>query len=107
MTRKPSLNPNYKAWTPERRAALSRDRISKAQQRRFDDGIDPDEDTIYNVLCPQIRETWSVEMEQMRRVGYRCGPVTVTEVNLRVGVHNEARKEITRQETDDYNRQYE
>ena len=89
MTRKPSLNPNYKAWTPERRAAVGVAQVLRRQQQRFDDGIDPDEDTIYNVLCPQIRAAWSAEVEQMRRVGHNPEPLSVIEVaDLRVGVHN-------------------
>lgn len=40
------------------------------QQIRIENGIDPDEHTIYNVLCPAIRATWSKAEENNRRV---CG----------------------------------
>lgn len=47
---------------------------AKAQARRLEQGIDPDEDTIYNVLCPQIRSKWSPLVERERRVT-KCQPV--------------------------------
>jgi hypothetical protein len=39
---------------------------------------DPDEDTIWNVLCPQIQSTWSEYEERMRRVT-RTPPIIVPE----------------------------
>lgn len=46
------------------------------QQLRTSLGIDPDEDTIYNVLCPQIRKTWTRRMENLRRASaYRSACV--------------------------------
>jgi hypothetical protein len=38
------------------------------QQKRLDNGQDPDEHTIWNILCPAIREGWSKAMERDRRV---------------------------------------
>ena len=43
----------------------------QAQQRRIDLGLDPDEHTIWNVLCPQIRAKWSPQEERNRRTGLR------------------------------------
>lgn len=41
---------------------------AESQARRLEDGIDPDEHTIYNVLCPEIRSKWSKREEYKRRV---------------------------------------
>lgn len=46
-------------WTPAARARSE----AKYKERRPQD---PDEDTIYNVLCPQIRATWSPFETQLR-----------------------------------------
>jgi hypothetical protein len=37
-----------------------------AQAQRLADGIDPDEHTIYNVLCPEIRKSWSPMTHRIR-----------------------------------------
>lgn len=47
---------------------------AKAQARRLEDGTDPDEHTIYKVLCPQIRSTWPPLVERERRVT-KCQPL--------------------------------
>jgi len=58
---------SYKRWTVERRAQHGKAQEEQHQRTRFETGIDPDEDTIYNVLCPAIRQSWSHEEEVMRR----------------------------------------
>jgi hypothetical protein len=50
----------YNAWTPARRAANA----ALWNEKRPDD---PDEYTIYNVLCPEIRKGWSKKEESGRR----------------------------------------
>jgi hypothetical protein len=48
-------------WTPSKRRALEKRYLGPLP-------ADPDEDTIYNVLCPQIRAAWSPYEERLRRV---------------------------------------
>ena len=55
----------------------------KAQARRLIDGTDPDEHTIYNVLCPEIRATWKPYEERERRV-QRCGHVEIHSASARM-----------------------
>ena len=43
------------SWPLEKRLQFSRDQEARCSENRDD----PDEDTIYNVLCPQIRARWS------------------------------------------------
>jgi hypothetical protein len=47
-----------------------------AQAERLASGQDPDEWTIYNVLCPKIREGWSKAQVESRRV-FRPEPMAV------------------------------
>lgn len=54
-----------RVWTPEKRERLA----DLSEKRNALLREDPDEDTIYNVLCPKIREGWSEEIEQSR-----CAP---------------------------------
>jgi hypothetical protein len=48
-------------WTPSRR---------KTEEEKYMGPLptDPDEDTIYNVICPLIRAGWSEGEERLRRV---------------------------------------
>ena len=60
------------------RVLLARARAAEemAQVKRLASGKDPDEWTIYNVLCPKIREGWSEAQAESRRV-FKREPMTV------------------------------
>lgn len=50
-----------------------RDRLNASNEayhleKRLREGLEPDEHMIYNVLCPQIRATWSKQEELKRRI---------------------------------------
>jgi hypothetical protein len=52
-----------KPWSPE-----ARDRLHKRIETLYEsEAVCPSEDMIYNVLCPQIRATWT-EAEHTRRI---------------------------------------
>jgi len=59
----------HEAWTPAKREAVSQ-RYIDAELDQVKNGVIPDEQTIYNVLCPQIREGWSQAEKHKRRASY-------------------------------------
>lgn len=63
-------------WTGERR----RKQEERYHKRRPED---PDEDTIYNVLCPRIRAGWVSRVEHEHRVT-ECQPVEIVEISASV-----------------------
>lgn len=58
-------------WTGERRRKQEERYLARRPE-------DPDEHTIYNVLCPQIRATWSPYETQIR-LGASIFPVLLEE----------------------------
>ncbi len=63
-------------WTGERRSR---------QEAKYKDKLpdDPDEHTIYNVLCPQIRATWSPYQRRMREAA-KPQPVELLEIPVSI-----------------------
>jgi hypothetical protein len=62
--------------TSQNTLARSREQEIDAQAERLASGKDPDEWTIYNVLCPRIREGWSKAQVESRRV-FKFEPMAV------------------------------
>ena len=73
----------WKAWMALHQGKYMED---SCQQTRLESGQDPDEYTIYNVLCPQIREKWSADQENSRRVFGKRTSVEVQGIPCPVGV---------------------
>ena len=58
----------HEYWTPTMRESEELKQVLR-EEEMLAEGELPDENMIYNVLCPQIRSLWSKHEEQVRRRG--------------------------------------
>jgi hypothetical protein len=77
MTRMTRKRWNRAKWL----GMLGRDQEELHQRERLETGQDPDEYTIWHVLCPAIRKGWTKAMERDRRAYGRRLAVTIQEVS--------------------------